>query len=382
MTAQPELPTVSTVRLVPSTPTARPTARSAAAPSLLDVLRIYAEPAAARSPRGREILARWPDAELIEVASHWQIPELHGDETNVNRWVRIKREALVLGVKKSLNARPNGRSADFIAPSSANGCAMACSYCYVPRRKGFSNPITVFTNIDQITTYLTRHATRQGPKTNPNQCDPTDWVYDIGENNDCSVDDLISDNVTDLINTFATLPNAKASFATKYVNRSLLNLEPRGGTRIRFSLMPAETAKLLDIRTSPIADRVAALDDFVAAGYQVHLNLSAVVVFDGWLHRWAELMDQLADATTETTKAKLACEVIFLTHNQQLHQVNLGWHPKGEQLLWRPELQETKHSENGAVNVRYRWQHKQQYLQRFMAMLADKAPWCPVRYAF
>ncbi|MDI6102239.1 hypothetical protein QLQ12_26835 [Actinoplanes sp. NEAU-A12] len=100
---------------------------------LLDIRRIYLEPAAAELPRGREVLARWPEATLVEVESHQRIPELYGDETNVRRWVRIKREALVLGVKKTLTARPNGRSADFIAPSTANGCAMACANCYKNR---------------------------------------------------------------------------------------------------------------------------------------------------------------------------------------------------------------------------------------------------------
>jgi DNA repair photolyase len=109
--------------------------------------------------------------------------------------VRVKTETLVLGVKKSLSARPNGRSSDFIAPSTANGCAMACAYCYVPRRKGYASPITVFTNIDQITRYLRGHASRQGVKPEPDQIDPHAWVYDIGENSDCSVDALVSDNV-------------------------------------------------------------------------------------------------------------------------------------------------------------------------------------------
>lgn len=44
---------------------------------------------------------------------------------------------------------PNGRSSNFIAPSTANGCAMACAYCYVPCRKGYAKPITVFTDIDK-----------------------------------------------------------------------------------------------------------------------------------------------------------------------------------------------------------------------------------------
>ncbi len=356
--------------------------RDEAARRMLDVTRIYAEPAAAASPRGQQVIGRWPDAEVVEVASHWQIPEVHGDEANVARWVRIKREALVLGEKKTLTVRPNGRSADFIAPSSANGCAMACAYCYVPRRKGYSNPITTFTNIERITAAIRRHVDRQGPKVEPNQCDERDWVYDIGENNDCSVDALVSDNVADLVALFAGLTGAKASFATKFVNRDLLEWDPQGGTRVRLSLMPAATARTLDIRTSPMAERLAVLDDLVEADYEVHVNLSPVVVHDGWLQAWAELLDQLGDATSERTKAQLACEVIFLTHNEQLHEVNLGWHPQAEQMLWRPDLQEPKRSQNGAVNVRYRWQQKQQHLADLSALLAAKAPWCRVRYAF
>jgi len=349
---------------------------------LLSPTRIYVEPAAALLPRGREVLDRFPDADRVEVGSHWQIPELHGDEANARRWVRIKREALVLGVKKSLSARPNGRSAHFIAPSTANGCAMACAYCYVPRRKGYSNPITVFANIEQITGYLSRHVGRQGPMTEPGQIDDRAWVYDIGENSDCSVDAMVSDNVQDLVRLFRGLPTAKASFATKYVNRDLLGWDPQGRTRIRFSLMPESTAKLLDIRTTPIAERLAALEDFREAGYEVHVNLSPVVVHDGWLEDWRQLLVSLGDATSPTTRDQLAAEVIMLTHNQQLHEVNLRWHPKAEDLLWRPELQEVKRSESGGTNVRYRRGLKRELLDSFLALVEEHAPYLRVRYAF
>ena len=363
------------------TTTAAPVARATAAP-LIDVTRIYAEPAALDLPHGREIAARWPDAEIVPVESHWRIPELHGDEANVRRWVRIKREALVLGVKKTLTVRPNGRSADFIAPSTANGCAMACAYCYVPRRKGYSNPITVFTNIDRIAGALSRHVGKQGPKPEPNQCDPHDWVYDIGENSDCSADALVSDNVHDLVDLFTTFDTAKASFATKYVNRELLDWDPQGRTRVRFSLMPAAMAKLTDIRTTPVPERIAAIDDFVAAGYEVHVNFSPVIVVPGWQEEWRQLFRQLADGIGPAAKAQLACEVIMLTHNAALHEVNLGWHPKAEEVLWQPGLQEPKRSENGAINVRYRASEKRGYLQQLLAILAEELPFCRVRYAF
>ena len=349
---------------------------------LLQIRHIYAEPEARDSDRGHQILTRFPEAEVIEVRSHWQIPELHGNAGNVDRWVRVKSETLVLGVKKSLSARPNGRSADFIAPSSSNGCAMACAYCYVPRRKGYANPITVFTNIDKIVRYLRGHVARQGPKTTPDQVDPHAWVYDIGENSDCSVDAMISDNTTDLITLFRDLPTAKASFATKLVNRDLLDLDPRGRTRIRFSLMPERDAKLLDIRTSSIDERIAAIDDFVAAGYEVHLNLSPVVLRAGGDRDWAELLARLDDELSPAVKDQAAAEVILLTHNEGLHEVNLGWHPRAEDVLWRPDIQQAKESENGMTNVRYRNAIKRAAVASVRDMINAHAPWLHVRYAF
>jgi spore photoproduct lyase len=349
---------------------------------ILDVQTIYHEPAVPDTARGAEVLARFPDAERIVVASHQAIPALHGNAGAVEDWVRNKRSVLVLGEKKSLTARPNGRSSDFIAPSTSNGCAMACSYCYVPRRKGYANPITVFTNIDKILGYLERHAGRQGRKSVPNQCDPVDWVYDLGENGDCSVDALVSDNVRDLVDLFARLDGAKASFATKFVNPALLDWDPRGGTRVRFSLMPASMSKLLDLRTTPIAERIAAVDDFVEAGYEVHLNFSPVVVHEGWLEEWTELLDQVADALGPAARAQLACEVIFLTHNEQLHEVNLGWHPRGEDAIWRPDLQQAKRSQNGQRNVRYKTAWKQRWVAQLTELVEQRLPGCRVRYAF
>ncbi|MFI6335120.1 spore photoproduct lyase family protein [Streptomyces sp. NPDC050535] len=349
---------------------------------MLDVREVYAEPEALNSPRGRQIMARLPGVRVTEVAGHWRIPSLHGNDGNIARWVRVKTETLVLGVKHTLTTRPNGRSADWIAPGPSNGCAMACAYCYVPRRKGYANPITLFTNIEAITAHVRRHVRAQGPKTEPNQCDPQAWVYDIGENGDCSVDALVCDNTADLIAAFRGLPTAKASFATKFVNPDLLALDPQGRTRVRFSLMPATDARLLDIRTTPIAERIAAAADFLDAGYEVHFNLSPVVLRPGWQRDWADLLIHLDDVLPARVKEQAAAEIIMLTHNQLLHEVNLGWHPRAEDVLWQPDVQETKRSQNGALNVRYDLTTKQRSLTRMRQLLATHAAWLRVRYAF
>nr|WP_082167725.1 spore photoproduct lyase family protein [Methylobacterium aquaticum] len=349
---------------------------------LLAIDTIYHEPAVEDFARGREILARFPEARRIAVPSHWAIPELHGNAGSVEDWVRIKRATLVLGVKKGLASRPNGRSAHFIAPSSSNGCAMACAYCYVPRRKGYANPITLFVNTDGIGRAIRRHAAAQGPLPAPDQIDHRVWVYDIGENGDLSVDALACDSVRDLVGLFREIPNAKASFATKFVNRDLLAYAPDGKTRIRFSLMPERIARVVDVRTSPMPDRIAAIDAFVAAGYEVHVNFSPVILYEGWEDDWRALFRAVDAGIGPAAKAQLKAEIIFLTHNAALHEVNLRWHPKAEALLWRPDIQETKRSEGGMENLRYRSGWKGRWLARFKALLAEELPYCAVRYAF
>jgi spore photoproduct lyase len=350
---------------------------------LLRVGRIYHEPAVQKFARGREILDRFPGAELVEVPSHWNIPELHGDEDGVADWNRTKKTVLVLGVKKGLGIRSFYRSADFIAPSQANGCAMACSYCYVARRKGNANPITAFVNVEEIADSITRHAAKQGMKLEGTQADSELWVYELGTNSDLSVDAAVSDNVRDLVALFRTLPNAKATFATKFVNREVLGYDPQGRTRIRFSLMPPETSKLVDVRTSRVEDRVLAINDFVEAGYEVNVNFGPVILKDGWRNDYSELFSMLDDALSERAKRQLAAEIIFLTHTEELHRVNLRWHPKGEEILWRPDLQEHKVSQaSGERVLRYKKDLKRPLVSEFKALLAERMPYCRVRYAF
>jgi hypothetical protein len=61
-----------------------------------------------------------------------------------------------------------------------------------------------------------------------------------------------------------------------------------------------------------------------------------VIYYEGWLDDYAELFRQVDDAISPRAKAQLAAEVIFLTHNDRLHEVNLAWHPRAEELLWVP----------------------------------------------
>ena len=61
----------------------------------------------------------------------------------------------------------------------------------------------------------------------------------------------------------------------------------------------------------------------------------------------------------------------------------MQWHPKAEQYLWTPETQQVKRSEGGMLQPSLQGRlGSSQWLARFQELLADKLPYCGVRYAF
>ncbi len=111
------------------------------------------------------------------------------------------------------------------------------------------------------------------------------------------------------------------------------------------------------------------MNDFFAADYEVNINFGPIIYYDGWLEDYKKLFEQIDDTLTPEVKAQLQAEVIFLTHNEQLHEVNLQWHPKAEKLLWRPDLQEQKMSQAGGDNLRYKLLIKRDFVAAFCSLL-------------
>ena len=60
----------------------------------------------------------------------------------------------------------------------------------------------------------------------------------------------------------------------------------------------------------------------------------------------------------------------------------MGWHPKAEEVLWQPEIQEFKCSETGGRNVRYKRGLKKDLADSLVELVHVKLPYCKIRYAF
>jgi spore photoproduct lyase len=329
----------------------------------------------ALNERGLQALASYPEATHEVIKQHNRLPALDGNH------YQVKSNVLVLGRLKTLVCKESGRSSDFIAPSLANGCLGACAYCYVDRNKPV-NPITLFTNTEEILAAVDKHVQKQVWPKVPNQTHLRYYTYDIGCNSDVAIDASISDNVKVAVDFYRQHPKAFATFATKFVNPALLTYDPQGKVRIRFSLMPHRVSKLVDVRTDPVEKRIAAINDFYQAGYEVHVNFSPVILYEGWQQDYRELFGQLNEAVHPKVKEQMSCEVIFLTHNFWQHEANLSINPKAEDLIWTPATQETKRSQFGGINVRYQYQLKAQRIEEFKQLQEEVIPWCKIRYIF
>lgn len=272
--------------------------------------------------------------------------------------------------------RESGRSTDFISPSFGYGCLYNCTYCYMKRH--LPEGLTIATNIGDILTAINQHAYFTHVD-KPNQTHDKYITYDISCNEDFALHAKYHDWQR-IFEFFVDHPVAFGSFATKYVNEAFLNYNSKQKIRVRFSLMPQIFADELEPNTSKIIDRIKAIDKFIDAGYDVHINFSPVIVTDNWLKYYEQLF-QLVD---ENVKHKdiVKAEVIFLTHNADKHLYNINNNLSGENLIWNPDIQETKQSQYGGINLRYHHILKTNYIHQFLQIHKDIIPWNYVRYIF
>ena len=81
-------------------------------------------------------------------------------------------------------------------------------------------------------------------------------------------------------------------------------------------------------------------------------------------------------------KEQVKAEVIFLTHNENKHEYNLLNKLPGEDLLWQPLIQESKISQFGGLNIRYKKGFKKQFINEFIELHDKVIPWNKTRYIF
>lgn len=276
---------------------------------------------------------------------------------------------------KTLITRDNGRSSDAVSPNFIYGCLGGCmnSYCYVGRYN--HDKVYINENTEDILQSVAQWVHKQEWPKKPNQCDEKYYVIDIG----CSTDVALMTKHYDwskVFEYFDTYEMPKSTFATKYPtmfrpNESFV-LHP-DKHRVRVSLMPQLYSDVLEPGTDTIEERIWSIPR-LQQYMEVHINFSPIVYTDGWLHEYRKLFQQL-----KAVGIDVKCECIFLTHNIHQHERNSDI---VRDLLWRPDIQESKDSQYAADNIRYQWQLKKEMINQFTKLYAEFFDPANIRYIF
>jgi hypothetical protein len=160
----------------------------------------------------------------------------------------------------------------------------------------------------------------------------------------------------------------KTTFATKYPTMFLsrnYNLY-WNKHRIRVSLMPQKYSDVLEPGTDKISTRIAEIPKLQEV-MEVHINFSPIIYTDGWIEE------------LKAAGVNVKCECIFLTHN--IHQHERNSQPVRD-LLWRPDIQETKDSQYAADNIRYRHDLKRMMVSQFSKLYSEYFNPENIRYIF
>lgn len=255
-------------------------------------------------------------------------------------------------------------------PNLVYGCPGGChkSYCYVTR----NNPDTVYVNqnLDDILLSVDNWVQKLPWPKVPNQVDDKYYVVDIG----CSTDVLLMQKFIDLDKVFDFFnkhPKLKSTFATKYpsmIKAWDVNSEKN---RIRISVMPHEHAAVLESGCDDINVRIK-LVPLISQLFETHINFSPVIYTKNWLDLYKDLFIRMRDLS-------FMSEVIFLTHNEVMLQYN---NDIQKSLLWNSDLQESKTSNYGGKNIRYKHTFKNKLISEFKKLYSEYWSVDTIRYIF
>lgn len=348
----------------------------------------------------------FPKAQVVPISTNTKsLDEKHG-LVSLSWKDRAKQKRNFLAIlhrNANWNPESNGRSTDFL-PSQMiqRGCAGAlCAYCYVDRHiPSFLHLYDdcynfvdlcdyIDNNLDEMRTKFKKETGKDFEKYRDE--DHNEYVtVDIGCDDQITLTNFVTQHdsyhghIVDLVNQVTdNTKNIMLSFASKDADFSdyAQFIKHPERNRIRLSLMPEYHRKILELNTSPISDRMQEINRLVDMGFEVHVNLSPVVVTTNFAAEYAELLSQLNDTLTERAKKQLAYEIIFLTHDNSVNANCATFMPKAYGMMV-----------NGVIPLVPKWNKKNVYsyslddkrkLKQVIYGLIDEfTPYSRVRYMF
>jgi len=324
---------------------------------------VYYEPAALEYPLGRALQQKYADRPWTSIANHNNIPELRANPNSA--FLAMKRH-LIIGVRKTHRYVENHKVSDYLVPYTSSGCSAACLYCYLVCTYNKCAYLRLFVNREQMLAKMMKTA-RQADR---------ELCFEIGSNSDLVLENAITGNLPWTIEGFARGNRGRLTFPTKFAMvEPLLDLVHGGRTIFRMSVNPPVIIRDIERGTSPLPQRIAALNRMAEAGYPVGLLLAPTVLVAGWQKQYAALISELADTLSTKVKQDGFIEIIFMTYSFVHRAINSEAFPEAVPLFDRELM-----TGRGRGKYCYKENVRREAEAYLRGHLAKKLPNMPILY--
>ena len=243
-----------------------------------------------------EHFSKEKNTELIELRGNKIKENIPGD--NLYDFYRAGKKTLVVGVKKGMNFQSCKPSAHYQLPL-VSGCIGGCQYCYLNTNLGDKPYLRINVNTGDIFMQAQAYIRERLPHTT---------IFEGSATSDPVPVEPYSHVLGEAIEYFGKNENGRFRFVTKFTDiDTLLSLDHRDHTEIRFTLNTGRVIKDYEKGTPSPNLRLAACRKILEAGYPFGFIIAPVFLYENWQEEYHDLLVQIR----ESLPAKISHPVTF-----------------------------------------------------------------------
>ncbi len=273
---------------------------------------IYYEKESENYELGKKLLNQYREKNIpcIEIENHNNIEEMRKKQ---NSEFPTMKQNLIIGIRKTHKFVPNHKTSDFLVPYTSSGCIAMCLYCYLVCNYNKCAYLRLFVNREQMLDKIKKVA---------NQSE-TNLTFEIGSNSDLILENTITGNLNWTIENFCNNPKGFLTFPTKFdMVDPILPLDHKGKIIVRMSVNPKDIIRTIEVGTSPLENRVEAINKLSEAGYPIGILVAPIILVENWREQYTQLISYLAENLSQTVKKKAFFEIIFMTYSYIHRKIN------------------------------------------------------------
>ena len=232
---------------------------------------------------GRELLEKYADVPKIIIDNHNNIEEMRKKQNS--EFPDMKRN-LIIGVRKTHKFVPNHKTSDFLVSYTSSGCTAMCMYCYLVCNYNKCAYLRLFVNREEMLNKIIKVCNES----------EKELVLEIGSNSDLVLENTITGNLKWTIENFiAKTTKGYLTFPTKFgMVDPILNLNHGERIIVRVSVNPQDIISKIEIGTSPLKNRVEAINKLKEADYKVGILIAPIILVENWKKQYEDLIKYLS----------------------------------------------------------------------------------------